>query len=135
MFLSPHRSRGKKHSVVLRTQLTVRVHACIGEHRATHIEMISSLEIACPTRMVGPHEQSSVWRILNIRIFFFFSPWDDRPPTVRSNWYFKTPNTLRVIWYKHHCDLSSYRDRDTMMMMMIGCGWFAVTSILVCCSF
>lgn len=25
------RSRGKKHSVILRTQLTVRVHACIGE--------------------------------------------------------------------------------------------------------
>lgn len=29
--LSPRRSRGKKHSIILRTQLTVRVHACIGE--------------------------------------------------------------------------------------------------------
>lgn len=28
------RSRGRKHSVILRTQLTVRVHACIGEYGA-----------------------------------------------------------------------------------------------------
>lgn len=37
LFLPPLslRSRGKKHSVILRTQLTVRVHACIGEYCAT----------------------------------------------------------------------------------------------------
>lgn len=33
------RSRGKKHSVILRTQLTVRVHACIGECCVTCLYM------------------------------------------------------------------------------------------------
>lgn len=44
------RSRGKKHSVVLRTQLTVRVHACIGECRLTAVVVANRFTLEPPGR-------------------------------------------------------------------------------------
>lgn len=48
-----HRSRGKKHSVVLRTQLTVRVHACIGECQLT--ALIAANRFTLEPSRLGTH--------------------------------------------------------------------------------
>ncbi|KAF6723061.1 FH1/FH2 domain-containing protein 3 [Oryzias melastigma] len=52
-------SRGRKHSVILRTQLTVRVHACIGEYSALNVHVTHSFS--------HKHQQLSVCLHSNLR--------------------------------------------------------------------
>lgn len=82
------RSRGKKHSVILRTQLTVRVHACIGECCVTCLYVClrwappskhtsqADLRIHCTPRLDGC-PGFYMWHMLGS---------DLRPPTQKQVW-------------------------------------------------
>ncbi|XP_059911246.1 FH1/FH2 domain-containing protein 3-like isoform X1 [Gadus macrocephalus] len=73
------RRRGKKHSIVLRMQLSVRVHACIGESAGS-----GTLSSSCPTTQTRQHTS-----LLSPSLASYYACGEimaDNEPRLRASW-------------------------------------------------